>query len=256
MLSGRWHGPPGRVARVRDPRHHERDARVTRPRPYYTHHVIGFSPVSTLSRFIIAFFVLFFPLLSSAEGPSFPDVPAGAWYEDAVENFVQEQYLDASQPRFRGGDRAARAEFVKLVVELNGGILVETPSDSHFSDVSPGDWFFPYLEEAAREGWVKGDNDCFGAAPCKVRPRDPISRAEAAALVRRAFGKKPIGKAPAFADNPPGSWFHEVVQIAADHCILRGDDASRNVRPASPLNRAEMVVMLFRVDEGRKYPNC
>ena len=170
--------------------------------------------------------------------------------------FLDAQYLDSTQGRFRGEEKALRVEFVKLVVELNGGILAETPSESHFSDVAPGDWFFPYLEEAAREGWVKGDGECFPERPCKVRPRESITRAEAAVLIGRAFGKKPLGLAPAFKDNPPGSWFSDMIQGAADHCILRGDDASRSVRPHDAVNRAEMVVMLWRVDLGKRYPNC
>ena len=199
----------------------------------------------------------FFPLLANAEGVTiFSDVPEGIWYENAVAAFLDSQYLDSTQGRFRGSEKALRGEFVKLVVELNGGILVDTPTVSHFSDVAPGDWFFPYFEEAAREGWVKGDQDCFPGKPCRVRPRESITRAEAAAIIRRAFGKKPLGIAPAFKDNPAGNWFSEFVQIAADHCILQGDDASRSVRPHDALNRAEMVVMLSRVDEGKRYPNC
>ena len=157
---------------------------------------------------------------------------------------------------FRPGDQSTRSEFIKLVVELNGGILDEIPSQSSFADVSPGDWFFGYLEESAREGWTRGDNNCYGTKPCRVRPHDPITRAEAAVLVRRAFGKKRTGKAPAFADNPVGEWFTEEIQGAADHCVLRGDDGTRNVRPHDFVNRAEMVAMLYRVDEGGEYPDC
>ena len=74
--------------------------------------------------------------------------------------------------------------------------------------------------------------------------------------MQRAFGKKRLGRAPAFADNSAGEWFTEAIQAAADHCILRGDDGTRNVRPHDPVNRAEMVAMLYRVDEGGEYPDC
>ena len=199
--------------------------------------------------------LLFAPLPLLAEEPAFSDIP-GVWYESAVKDFLAQGYLDAAQPTFRGGERANRAEFVKLIVALNGGIIEETPKQSSFEDVSTSDWFFPFFEEAAREQWIRGDGDCFGQRSCKVRPSAPVSRAEAAVLVVRAFGKKSLGTAPAFADNPPGSWFSHAIQIAADHCILRGDEGSRNVRTGDPLNRAEMVVMLSRIDEGKEYPNC
>ena len=58
---------------------------------------------------------------------AYSDVPSGIWYESAVSDFVDAGYLDSSQAKFRGGDHALRAEFVKLVVELNSGILGTAP---------------------------------------------------------------------------------------------------------------------------------
>lgn len=220
-----------------------------------------------MTKYLLFYSLVFFVPFLLAEEPLYVDVTPGAWYEAAVKEFVTQKYLDASQSHFRPADRATRAEFIKLVVAVNGGILDETPKEARFADVKVGDWFFPWIEEAAREQWVKGDGDCAGMERCTVRPGASISRAEAAALMRRAFGLKPLGLAPGFSDSPPGAWFSEAIQGAADRCILRGDDppslpelrragGTRKVRPADPVNRAEMVVMLFRVDEGRKYPQC
>ncbi len=200
--------------------------------------------------------MLMSPHLIQAAELHYADVPFGSWYVEEVQNFLDQQYLDSSQAFFRPADRATRAEFMKLVVELNDGILDEIPASPSFDDISPGDWFFGYLEESAREGWVKGDGNCFGSKPCHVRPNSPITRAEAAVLIRRAFGKKRMGRAPAFSDNPAGEWFTDAIQGAADHCILRGDEGTRNVRPHDLLNRAEMVAMLYRVDNGGRYPDC
>lgn len=184
---------------------------------------------------------------------AYSDVPAGVWYGDAVGAFVDAGYLDATQARFRGGDPANRAEFVKLVVELNGGILSTPPAVASFSDVPTGAWFYGYFEEAGKEGWVRGDGDCYGSSPCYARPSANINRAEAAALITRAFGLAPTGDAPQFVDNPSGQWYTNVIQTAADHCVLQGDDASGRVRPGDNMNRAEMVVMLYRVDQGLSY---
>ena len=184
---------------------------------------------------------------------AYSDVPAGVWYEEAVEAFTDAGYLDASQTRFRGGDNANRAEFTKLVVELNGGILSTPPAVPSFDDVRPGAWYYGYMEEAAKEGWVKGDNNCYGSKPCNARPGANINRAEAAALIVRAFGLESTGDAPAFVDVPSGQWYTDVVQTAADHCVLQGDDATGRARPADFMNRAEMVVMLHRVDQGLAY---
>ena len=113
---------------------------------------------------------------------AYSDVPAGVWYEEAVDAFTDAGYLDASQPRFRGGDKANRAEFVKLVVELNGGILSTPPAVPSFNDVATSAWYYGYMEEAGKEGWVRGDNNCYGnhpATPARPRtstaPRPPLS---------------------------------------------------------------------------------
>ncbi len=184
---------------------------------------------------------------------AYSDVPAGVWYEEAVEAFTDAGYLDAAQTRFRGGENANRAEFTKLVVELNGGILSTPPAVPSFDDVKPGAWYYGYMEEAGKEGWVKGDNNCYGSHPCNARPAANINRAEAAALIVRAFGLDSTGNAPSFVDVPSGQWYTDVVQTAADHCVLQGDDATGRARPADFMNRAEMVVMLHRVDQGLTY---
>ena len=184
---------------------------------------------------------------------AYNDVPAGVWYGDAVNAFVDAGYLDSTQARFRGSESANRAEFVKLVVELNGGILSTPPAVASFDDASTGAWYYGYFEESGKEGWLRGDGDCYGSHPCYARPGANINRAEAAALITRAFGLASTGDATQFVDNPSGQWYTNVIQTAADHCVLQGDDATGRVRPGDNMNRAEMVVMLYRVDQGLSY---
>lgn len=184
---------------------------------------------------------------------AYSDVPAGVWYADAVSAFVDAGYLDSTQSRFRGSDTANRAEFVKLVVELNGGLLSTPPAVASFSDVPTSAWFYGYFEEAGKEGWVRGDGNCYGSQPCYARPGANINRAEAAALIVRAFGLEASGAAAQFVDNASGQWYTDVIQTAADHCVLQGDDSTGRVRPGDNMNRAEMVVMLHRVDQGLSY---
>lgn len=184
---------------------------------------------------------------------AYSDVPEGVWYDEAVSSFLDAGYLDASQPRFRGSDNANRAEFTKLVVELNGGVLSTPPASPSFTDVKPGTWYYSYMEEAGKEGWVKGDKDCYGSQPCYARPGANINRAEAAAIIIRAFGIEATGDAPTFVDVPAGQWYSDIIQAAADHCILQGDDNTGRVRPGDNMNRAEMVTMLHRVDQNLTY---
>ncbi len=184
---------------------------------------------------------------------AYSDVSSGVWFEEAVTAFTEDGILDAGQPRFRGGDNANRAEYVKLLVMLNGGLLSTPPAVPSFNDVKSSAWYYAYMEEAAKEQWVRGDGNCYGTKPCNARPGANINRAEAAALIVRAFGLEATGAAPQFVDNVSGQWYTESIQTAADHCVLQGDDSTGRVRPSDNMNRAEMVVMLFRVDQGLTY---
>ncbi len=184
---------------------------------------------------------------------AYSDVSSGVWFEEAVTKFTSDGILDASQPRFRGGDNANRAEFVKLLVMLNGGLLSTPPAVASFDDVKSSAWYYAYMEEAAKEQWVRGDGNCYGSHPCYARAGANINRAEAAALIVRAFGLEASGAAKQFTDNPSGQWYTESIQTAADHCVLQGDDSTSRVRPSDNMNRAEMVVMLYRVDQGLTY---
>ena len=184
---------------------------------------------------------------------AYSDVPAGVWFESAVSDFVERGILDSAQTRFRGTENATRAEFFKLVVELNGGALSEAPAVPSFDDVSASAWYYKYIEEAAKEGWVRGDGSCYGKHPCYARPNGKINRAEAAATIVRAFGLESSGSASQFVDNPSGQWYTAAVQTAADSCVVQGDADSGRVRPSDNMNRAEMVVMLSRAEQNLAY---
>ncbi|NOS66832.1 MAG: S-layer homology domain-containing protein [Candidatus Peribacteraceae bacterium] len=189
------------------------------------------------------------PAITWAAQPGYADVPPGVWYSEAAEKFVEDGILDGSQKNFRPQEFATRAEFTKLIVALNGGILNTPPSTPSFDDVSISAWYFTYMEEAAHEKWIQGYDNCLGAHPCNAFPEARISRAEAAALIVRAFGLEPTNDAQQFTDNPAGQWYTEPLQTAADHCIVQGDESTGRVRPADTMNRAEMITMLWRADE-------
>lgn len=194
-----------------------------------------------------------FSIVGSAFAATYRDVPRGVWYEDAAESFREDGYLDAGSRVFRPKDKATRAEFVKLIVELNGGILNTPPAASTFDDVSLTDWYRGYMEEAAKEGWVKGKENCVGTHPCFARPNDPITRAEAAALVVRAFGLNRTGDSLPFSDVWEGAWYADAMMTLADQCIIFGDDQTRSARPSDNMIRAEMIVMLYRIDQAQVY---
>jgi hypothetical protein len=204
--------------------------------------------------------------VSGSAMAAYVDVPFGAWYREPVNTFLSLGYLDTAEfgagdgLKFRPGDRATRAEFVELIVKMSGGAVRQLPATPSFRDVPVDDVYYRFFEEAAQEGWVRGDGNCYGRFYCYVRPLSSVNRAEAAALIARVFGFVPTNDAPQFPDTVNGEWYVRDIQTAADHCILQGDGGTGRVRPADGMNRAEMVAMLdrarknlvFGVDCGEK----
>lgn len=179
------------------------------------------------------------------DGAFYEDVSDDTWFTAPVRAFRGAGYIDPVC-LFYPERGANRAEFAKLLVVMSGGLLMPPPSVPSFIDVPSRSWYFPFAEEAARQGWMIGYGDCYGTLPCFDKPANLVTRAEAAQMIVRFFHLSRNGYAPVFPDNVSDQWYARSVQIAADHCILLGDDVTGLVRPNDPMNRAEMVTMLAR----------
>ena len=187
---------------------------------------------------------------------AFPsDVSRDTWYGDTIESFVSSGYISETQP-FRPTHNATRGEFVDLIVKMLGGAVHAPFSTQSFDDVPTSKAYFNVFEEAGLMGWLKGTDSCYGTHPCTANPNGLINRAEASALIIRAFGLSEGKNTPSFNDNPSSKWFAIPINSAASLCILQGDAGGKRVRPADNLIRAEMVTMLKRVIQKLQYPNC
>lgn len=192
---------------------------------------------------------------SAANLTTYTDVSTGAYYEEAAAALLRSGALDSNESRLRPNDTATRAEVMKLLVSVHGSHLIN-PSRESFDDVSRSQWYYQYIETAADKGWLQGDADCYksSATQCMARPAGNVNRAEMATIMQRSFQLDRLSLAPIFSDNTGNqTWFYSPIQIAADHCILRGDGSSGNVRPSASMNRAEMVVMFYRAQQQQRY---
>lgn len=179
----------------------------------------------------------------------FEDVHATAWYRPYLLDLFKRGWITPAR-LFRPAEGATRAEVAKLLVLAHDGVG-EVGTQQHFDDVPPNTWYYGYIEEAALNGWMLGYNDCYGTRPCYTRPDNIVTRAEGAAFIIRAFKLKPTGTSHmTFTDVPQYAWYAPVIATAADHCLLKGDDGRRTVRPDDYLNRAEIVAMVWRAASG------
>ncbi len=82
------------------------------------------------------------------------------------------------------------------------------------------------------------------------RLEDPITRAEAAALVVRTFRlstELPAGQVAYFADVDPSAWYYKAVHSARQHGILKGFGGTNEMQPDAPLGDSGAQTIVSRL---------
>ena len=163
---------------------------------------------------------LFYGLLKDREVPitvTFTDVPADAWYKNAVETLASLGIVSGvGDGRFIPDRPITRAEFLVIAMRF------ATPPDGEaktFSDVHESDWFYEAVTDASRYGWVQGSADgSFG-------PYHLVTRAQATVIVNRMLGRSAdrtfIDTHPdlqTFQDVPPTHWaYYDICEAVNGH---------------------------------------
>ena len=112
---------------------------------------------------------------------TFSDVPADAWYADAVNTLASIGILEGV-----GGDRfeptrvITRAEFTAIGMRF-GDLCTE--GENIFSDVDEDDWFYDVVVGSIQYGWINGFTDG------TFRPYQTITRAEVTVITNRMLGR-------------------------------------------------------------------
>jgi len=208
------------------------------------------------------------PILAGTPTPtlslSFPDVPSDYWAYAEIMKLVGEGVIKGyPDGTFKPEFPVTRAEFSKMVL-LSLGYSQEFPSTPSFSDLDPTEWYYGYVEGAAKHGLVKGYPDG------TFKPQGNITLAEVLTVIVRAKGwseVSPPGPPPyIFLHDRDDSvrlitaedWYYGVVGAAAQNGLLRFPDYSQitvpgagsgeyEVRFNSPATRAQTAVFLSRI---------
>lgn len=124
-----------------------------------------------------------------------------------------------------------------LCALLGGGAAA---AQQRFSDVPEGYWAADRINRAAETGLFNGrSSSWFGA-------ERPMTRAEFAAVLCRLFGWETArSDTGSFTDNQdPSAWYYGAVETVCRHGAVTLQ--SRTFRPADPITREELSVMLVR----------
>lgn len=172
------------------------------------------------------------------------DVPAGAWYHEAVDRILEKGVMEPDKDQaFRPDASASRWEIVSALHRANGSPKSKlSVSDLPFHDVSSRAKYVEALCWAYEQGLVSGrpDGAFYGTAD--------VTRQELAVMLYRCA--KPSsgagGSLSGFSDgNSVAGWARDAVSWAVGEGLFQGDAAGR-LDPNDSVTRAETAQILMR----------
>ncbi|MCI9121008.1 MAG: hypothetical protein HFG00_05720 [Oscillibacter sp.] len=145
---------------------------------------------------------------------TYEDVPAGAWYTEAVRTLAAMNVLEVRDGQVNPEGTVSRGEFIRYIAAF---YPLWTDAEL-FPDVPAEHPNAPFIRSARAYGWAKGDHDGL------FHPDEIINRAAAVAFLNRALGRKAdpayISKTqPAsYLDVSPDSWYYyDVLEATISH---------------------------------------
>ena len=126
---------------------------------------------------------------------------------------------------------SGQVEFVAAQVERPTGIPVA------FTDVPPGYWAKIYIEALSAKGVIAGFPDG------TYKPDEPVTRAQFAAIINKAFAPSVKREAINFSDVSQNFWAYQAIQTAYKGAYLSGYP-NRIFRPQQEIPRVQVLVSL------------
>ena len=178
---------------------------------------------------------------------TFADVPASAWYYNAVE-YVYENGLmsGVSGGRFAPDDTLTRAMLVQTLYAMEGR---PAAASAGFADVASGDWYASAVNWAAANGVVSGVSETgFG-------PNNALTREQLALILYRfaqykGYDVTGTSDLAAYADGSSVSgWAAEAMGWAVDAGLISGVGGNQ-IAPTGTASRAQVAQILMNFCEN------
>ena len=172
------------------------------------------------------------------------DVTGGV-HKPAIDALAAQGLFDGTlcdDGRFCPTDPIKRSTMAVWLIRALTGADPSPVQDSGFADVAAGRWWVGHVELLAQLGITAG---C-GAAPLRYCPERPVTRAEMATFLNRAFNLQP-GQPAGFADVDEGSSHAAGINAIAAAGVTAGCGAAPlRYCPERSVTRAEMATFLDR----------
>lgn len=179
------------------------------------------------------------PLVPEVPGTSFTDVPAGAYYEEAVGWAVEKGITKGtSDSTFTPDGVCTRAQAVTFLWRAAGSPAAKA-SALPFADVKAGS----YYDDAVR--WAVENGVTVGTSATTFSPNATCSRAQIVTFLWRAQKSPAAGSANPFDDVADSAYYADAVQWAVQKNITKGTGATA-FSPDANCIRAQIVTFLYR----------
>lgn len=177
---------------------------------------------------------------------NFQDLGSVPWAETAINFLAQAGIINGrSSTVFDPNASVTRAEFAKMVC-ATFGIQPNTTAAQTFTDVSPSDWFYGYVQAASAAGIVNGVSDT------AFDPNATIKRQEMAAMLYRAIDATgrlatlPAGTAKTFSDyDQIDDYAKGYVTTLSSAGIINGTSET-TFEPYATATRAQAAAILYQ----------
>lgn len=179
------------------------------------------------------------PLVPEVPGTSFTDVPAGAYYEEAIGWAVEKGITKGtSDSTFTPDGVCTRAQAVTFLWRAAGSPAAKAGS-LPFADVKAGS----YYDDAVR--WAVENGVTVGTSATTFSPNATCSRAQIVTFLWRAQKSPAAGSANPFDDVAGSAYYADAVQWAVQKDITKGTGATA-FSPDANCIRAQIVTFLYR----------
>ena len=181
-------------------------------------------------------------LVHTEQVMAFTDVPADAWYADAVAWAVEQGITSGtSDTIFSPNASCSRAQMVTFLWRANGS--PEIGGTNLFSDVSSDAYYCDAVLWAVEQGITGGTGDG------KFSPDAPCTRAQMATFLWRANGSPEVTGTTPFSDVSAEPYYYNAVLWAYEQNITNGTGGGK-FSPDVTCTRAQMVQMLKNASDA------
>ncbi|WP_346234698.1 S-layer homology domain-containing protein [Lysinibacillus telephonicus] len=177
----------------------------------------------------------------------FKDVKTTSDYYEYVNELFERGFVSGyPDGSYKPNGLLTRAHAAKILA-LNLGLDVTTDYQISFSDVSKGDWYYPYIAALRENGIIDGFEDG------TFRPNTPITRNQMAKILVNGYGLQPTSTITLpFEDISSSHWAAPYIQTLFDLGVTIGQ-TDTSYGGGDTVTRANMAAFTIRAEKTTNY---